>query len=422
VKASRADDLAAYHQNYFAPNNATLAIVGDVKAAEIPAAGRKKRSAAGSSASSAAAASTLPRDERRHRASRRSPRLGAEQHHRCQARPAREQPRPRRTQRRQRARSAAASADGSFQNLREKNGWTYGAYSAFDMNRFGGDFSASAETRNAVTAPAIRETLKEIDRLRDEPCRGGTRSSSAIQHRQLLCSASRTAAASRRRVQDIELYGLPADFYKTYARRMAAVTPRKAGTREEIPEHRERRDRRRRRSEGSAAGAGEDREGVRVRSGVKPARQLSAHEVIADASRLRPPATLHLGHARTFWTAQERALAAGGTLILRNDDLDRARCKPEFVERCIEDLRWFGFRWSEGPDVGGPCRPTTKARGCRATSRRSSGCANSGRSIRALLAAGCTPRADRAASGRGRAGLSGTCRDRGRASIARAPA
>jgi glutamyl/glutaminyl-tRNA synthetase len=75
--------------------------------------------------------------------------------------------------------------------------------------------------------------------------------------------------------------------------------------------------------------------------------------------RLAPSPTglLHLGHARTFWTAQERARAADGTLTLRNDDLDSARCKPEFVTAMLEDLRWFGFEWTEGPDVGGPFVP-----------------------------------------------------------------
>jgi len=67
--------------------------------------------------------------------------------------------------------------------------------------------------------------------------------------------------------------------------------------------------------------------------------------------RLAPSPTgyLHLGHARTFWVAQERATAHGGTLILRNEDLDRDRCKPEFVRAMIEDLQWFGFQWQEGP-------------------------------------------------------------------------
>ena len=75
--------------------------------------------------------------------------------------------------------------------------------------------------------------------------------------------------------------------------------------------------------------------------------------------RLAPSPTgyLHLGHARTFWLAQERARQYGGELILRNDDLDRDRCRPEFVAAAYEDLRWFGFHWSEGPDCGGPYAP-----------------------------------------------------------------
>ncbi|NBV22958.1 MAG: tRNA glutamyl-Q(34) synthetase GluQRS [Proteobacteria bacterium] len=79
--------------------------------------------------------------------------------------------------------------------------------------------------------------------------------------------------------------------------------------------------------------------------------------------RLAPSPTghLHLGHARTFWTAQERAQGQGGVLVLRNEDLDRQRCKPEFVSAMLEDLRWFGFHWVEGPDVGGPHAPYTQS-------------------------------------------------------------
>lgn len=65
--------------------------------------------------------------------------------------------------------------------------------------------------------------------------------------------------------------------------------------------------------------------------------------------RLAPSPTglLHLGHARTFWIAQERARAAGGLLLLRNDDLDAARFRLDFVEAMLEDLRWFGLEWAE---------------------------------------------------------------------------
>ncbi len=80
--------------------------------------------------------------------------------------------------------------------------------------------------------------------------------------------------------------------------------------------------------------------------------------------RLAPSPTgwLHLGHAKTFWTAQQRARAAGGMLILRNDDLDAARCRPEFVAGMFEDLKWFGFAWDEGPDVGGRLFPYDQSR------------------------------------------------------------
>ena len=80
--------------------------------------------------------------------------------------------------------------------------------------------------------------------------------------------------------------------------------------------------------------------------------------------RLAPSPTglLHLGHARTFWVAQERARAAGGQLVLRNDDLDTARWKLDFVNAMLEDLRWFGFEWSEGPDISGPHAPYEQSR------------------------------------------------------------
>lgn len=75
--------------------------------------------------------------------------------------------------------------------------------------------------------------------------------------------------------------------------------------------------------------------------------------------RLAPSPTgyLHLGHARTFWVAQQRAQPQGGTLVLRVEDLDGPRCRPEFTAAIFEDLRWFGFAWAEGPDIGGDFGP-----------------------------------------------------------------
>ena len=63
--------------------------------------------------------------------------------------------------------------------------------------------------------------------------------------------------------------------------------------------------------------------------------------------RLAPSPTglLHLGHAATFWTAYQRAQAAGGKLLLRNEDLDPQRSQPQFVDSMLEDLAWLGIEW-----------------------------------------------------------------------------
>jgi glutamyl-tRNA synthetase len=86
---------------------------------------------------------------------------------------------------------------------------------------------------------------------------------------------------------------------------------------------------------------------------------VPAIRVFVYRGRIAPSPTgfLHLGHARTFWTAFERARANRGTLVLRIEDLDADRRRPEFAEAITEDLRWFGLEWDEGPDVGGPFGP-----------------------------------------------------------------
>ncbi len=70
-----------------------------------------------------------------------------------------------------------------------------------------------------------------------------------------------------------------------------------------------------------------------------------------------PTGYLHLGHAATFWTAAQRCRQADGALVFRVEDLDPQRCRDEFAEASLEDLRWLGIGWQEGPDVGGPHGP-----------------------------------------------------------------
>ncbi len=70
-----------------------------------------------------------------------------------------------------------------------------------------------------------------------------------------------------------------------------------------------------------------------------------------------PTGLLHVGHARTFAQAAERAKRAHGQLLFRIEDLDAHRCRDEFAQKSMEDCRWLGFKWNEGPDVGGSFGP-----------------------------------------------------------------
>jgi len=70
-----------------------------------------------------------------------------------------------------------------------------------------------------------------------------------------------------------------------------------------------------------------------------------------------PTGDLHLGGARTALVAWLAARAAGGAYLVRVEDLDGPRTIPGAEARILEDLRWLGLDWEEGPDVGGPHAP-----------------------------------------------------------------
>lgn len=60
-----------------------------------------------------------------------------------------------------------------------------------------------------------------------------------------------------------------------------------------------------------------------------------------------PNGLLHLGHAFSALTTWRAAAALGGTTLLRIEDIDAERCKPEFVEAIYHDLNWLGLDWPE---------------------------------------------------------------------------
>jgi glutamyl-tRNA synthetase len=70
-----------------------------------------------------------------------------------------------------------------------------------------------------------------------------------------------------------------------------------------------------------------------------------------------PTGELHLGNVRTALVAWLGVRAARGTFVMRVEDLDPPRIIPGAEARILEDLRWLGMDWDEGPDVGGPHAP-----------------------------------------------------------------
>ena len=224
VQAITRDDLIAFHREHFVPNNATLAIVGDVKTADILAA--IKRAFGDWKPGDPKMLKMAAPPELRGVTIHLLDRPGSVQSDIVITRPGPARANPDTPELNILNATLGGGFSGRlFQNLREKHGWTYGASSAFSMLKHGGAFQAHTETRNEVTAPAIVETLKEFARLGDESV---PEDEMALQRQYNVGNyllSLESSARTAQRVQDIDLYGLPADFYKTYARRMADTTP-----------------------------------------------------------------------------------------------------------------------------------------------------------------------------------------------------
>ncbi len=74
-----------------------------------------------------------------------------------------------------------------------------------------------------------------------------------------------------------------------------------------------------------------------------------------------PTGALHLGSAAAAILCAAAARAANGALVLRMEDLDRDRVVPGCGAAILDDLRWLGLAWDEGPDVGGSRAPYTQS-------------------------------------------------------------
>ncbi len=70
-----------------------------------------------------------------------------------------------------------------------------------------------------------------------------------------------------------------------------------------------------------------------------------------------PTGDLHVGSAWTALASWEMARRSGGVLVVRIEDIDPPRVVKGATRSILDDLRWLGLAWDEGPDVGGSCAP-----------------------------------------------------------------
>ena len=93
------------------------------------------------------------------------------------------------------------------------------------------------------------------------------------------------------------------------------------------------------------------------------ARRTEVGATAPVRGRLAPSPTgaLHLGNVRTFLIAWLRVRSRAGALVLRMEDLDHPKIKRGAARETLDDLRWLGFDWDEGPDLGGPFAPYTQS-------------------------------------------------------------
>lgn len=109
-------------------------------------------------------------------------------------------------------------------NLREVNGYTYGARSSFNAYRFAGDFSVTTEVKNDITSNTVKEILKEINLLRNEFV-----TDEELQNVKNYISGSfplqlETPNAVASKVINLKFHGLADDYYNNYLRKVNELT------------------------------------------------------------------------------------------------------------------------------------------------------------------------------------------------------
>ena len=115
-------------------------------------------------------------------------------------------------------------------NLREKNGYTYGAFSGFFFYRGGGPFYSGAQVRTDVTAPAAHELFAELSRIHTDPPSTAELKLAKDSAMRSLPSAFETVNSTSGLMAELFVYNLPLDYYSKLPGQYEAVTPKQVST------------------------------------------------------------------------------------------------------------------------------------------------------------------------------------------------
>ena len=109
-------------------------------------------------------------------------------------------------------------------NLREEHGYTYGAHSRVNVDKYASRFTAGSSVRNAVTDSAVVQTLKEINRIKKEPVDAEDLKNAKAKYVGDFVLALERPTTIARYALNIKINDLPEDFYVTYLEKINAVT------------------------------------------------------------------------------------------------------------------------------------------------------------------------------------------------------
>jgi zinc protease len=223
IKKLTSKDLADFHSTYYRPNNAILAIVGDVTLKEVMP---KLEKAFGDWQKADVPAATIP-EAPAQSASRivLIDRPGSVQTVLQLGTLGIERTSPDYFAVLMADRVLGGGPSGRlFLNLREDKGYTYGAYSQFGGSRFRGTWISSSEVRTDVTEGAMKEFMFELNRLRDQPVPADELENAK---RAIVGSFALSLEQPQALLQNVitqKLYNLPVDYWDTYPQKVAAIT------------------------------------------------------------------------------------------------------------------------------------------------------------------------------------------------------